>query len=337
MVSKRVDVMGWKDKLSRAWRWGVDTTLDLLGNALSFSGTLFSAAGGIGFAAAQELNKTFSAAYSGDIIAAGNLAVGAHIDGTNLGINYTLPLQGSGKKNGENLYNLTDYIDANLVYITSALCVGSGVVLKTMGDTLKKWQEYRYDAHYNKSHYGITLSKPSPKEFLLTMGQAFCFSVGVSTLSYTTASCVAHYSPLFPSVLRLTYPFTGTKHATGPDYYGPLKTESYPIAVTLDSQKIPADLPFIGKVTVVLNMAVRGMANATYGGGLSFKEDDPAQLEPTVIAVATVSGVIGSSAYLTHNFFAQSARFMRDNRIHSERRGVYTSIQDEVIRLSYNA
>ncbi len=329
--------MGWNDKLSRIWRWSVDTTLDLLGNALSFSGTLFSAAGGIGFAAAQELNKTFCAAYSGDVIAVGNLAVSAQLEGTSLGINYTLPLQGSGKTNGENLYNLTDYIDPNLVYISSALCVGSGVILKTMGDTLKKWQEYRYDAHYYKSHYGINLSQPSPKELLLTMGQAVCSSVGVSTLSYTTASCVAHYSPLFRSVLRLTYPFTGTKYATGPDYYGPLKTESYPIAVTLDSQKIPADLPFIGNVTLVLNMEVHGMANATYGGGISFKEDEPAQLAPTVMAVETISGVIGSSAYLTHNFFAKTARLLRDNRIHAERGGVYTSIQDEVMRFSYNA
>lgn len=329
--------MGWKDKLRQTWRWGVDTTLELLGNALSFSGTLISAVGGIGFAAAQELNQTLSVAYSGDVVAAGGLAVSAQLEGTSFGINYTLPLQGSGKKNGENLYNLTDYINPQLLYISSTLCVGSGIILKSMGDTLQKWQEYRDDARYHQIHYGINLSKPSQREFLLTMGQAACSSVAMSTLSYTTASCIAHYSPLFRSVLWLNYPFTGTKHATGPDYYGPVKTESFPIAVTLDSQKFPADLPFIGNVTIVLNMLVNGMANATYGGGLSFKGADAALLAPTVMALETVSGVLGSGAYLTHSFFAKSARFMRDNRIQIERGDRYASIQDEPLTLSYSA
>lgn len=330
--------MGWIDSFSKAWGWGVDTTLNVVGSAFSVSGRILSAAGGMGIVVGQELYKTLNLVYYGDVVAVGGLAVDGLVDGSELGLNYTLPLQVSGNRTGQFSSELTkyQYLDPNLFYLVSTACIGSGMLLSTFGDSIKKWQQYRYDARYLKQHYGVELVRPSGKEMLVSIGQSCCASLTISMLSHSIISCIAQYSKLF-DVLYLTYPFSSDKHANGTYYHGPLARGSYPIAFDLDPQTIFVELPFLGNVSLTLEMALRAIANTTYGGGVFLKENgtqDAVVVTPAVTEV--ISATLGSGSYFALKFFDRTAILMRDNRIQASRASSYMTIQNDSMRMFNN-
>jgi hypothetical protein len=319
--------MGWSVRFTKAWGWGVDKLADAVGSAVTTGADIACALGGIGLATAQGMNKTFCASYYGAGTAVGGLDVTGHLQGTSFDLNYTLPIQVNGYKDGEYLYNITDYLDPNVVLLASAAFIGTGVVLKTIGDVLKKWQQYRYDERYIQAHCGVKVGRPTRDEFLVGVAESVCASLAITTLTHTLISSVDSYSNLLGSDLYLTYPFEGEQRANSTYYNGPINSGSYPIAATLDPQVVHVQLPILGNTTILLDMAAKGVANYTYGGGLFFKENDSEKISPALSQI--FSGIVGSSAYLAKNLFFRKGTVMRDERIQAARRGAYTSIQEE--------
>ncbi|MDR3502388.1 MAG: hypothetical protein P4L79_07380 [Legionella sp.] len=311
--------MGWMGNI-------VSAAINTAGSVLDTAGSIACSVGGMGFAAAQAIDKTFQASYSGSAVGWGGLDVSGTLDHL-FGINYTLPLRLSKTLDGQELYHTTDYVEPGMICMISSVVLGSGVILKSLGSTLKKFQQYREDAQFTQQNYGTKIERPAGREFMQSQLTSLSSSLTIAMLSYNTALCMAYYSSIFNSALRLTYPIQGTQYASGVYYHGPQTTTTYPIAVTLDPQQIIVDLPFIGNVTLLLNMALNGAANITAGAGVFFKENGPAPIAPLV--TVTASAVGGSSAYLLSNFFAKKELEARDHRLIKAARKTVFSIQDE--------
>jgi hypothetical protein len=310
--------MGWMGSIINA---AINTTASVLDTA----GSIACSVGGMGFAAAQAIDKTFQASYAGSAVGWGGLDVSGTLDHL-FGINYTLPLRLSKTLDGQELYHATDYVDSGMICMVSSVVLGSGVILKGLGSTLKKFQQYRDDDQFTQQNYGSKIERPAAHEFMQSQLTSLSSSLTIAMLSYNTAICFAYYSDLLNSALRLTYPLQGTQYASGVYYHGPQKTTTYPIAVSLDPQQIVVDLPFIGNVTLLLNMAFNGAANITAGAGVFFKENGPTPIAPPVSV--TASAVAGSSAYLLSNFFAKKELEARDRRLIMAARKTVFSIQD---------
>ncbi|MFJ1268579.1 hypothetical protein ACD661_08445 [Legionella lytica] len=310
--------MGWMGSIFSA---AINTTASVLDTA----GSVACSIGGMGLAAAQAMDKTFQGSYAGSAVGWGGLDVTGTFDHL-FGINFTLPLQVSKTLEGQEFYQATDYIDPGMISIVSAVALGSGFILKGLGSSLKKFQQYRDDEQFTQQNYGCKIERPAAREFGHSQLTSLSSSLSIAMLSYNTAICFAYYSNILNSALRLTYPFQGSQYASGPYYHGPQKTTTYPLDVTLDPQQVVVDIPFVGNVTLLLNMAIHGAANITAGAGVFFKENGPAPLAPAV--AVTGSALAGSSAYLLSNFFAKKECEARDRRLIQAARKTVFSIQE---------
>ena len=311
--------MGWMGSI-------INVAINTAASVLDTAGSIACSVGGMGFAAAQAIDKTFQASYAGSAVGWGGLEISGNLDHL-FGINYTLPLRVSKAMDGEKLYHLTDYVESGMIYTASAVILSSGIVLKGLGSTLKKVQQYREDDQFTQLNYGTQIERPVAREFLQSQITSLSSSLTIAMLSYNAGICLAYYSSLLNSALQLTYPIQGEQHADSTYYHGPLTTTTYPVDVTLDPQQITVDIPYIGNVSLFLDMAVKGAANVTGGGGFFFKENGPAPIAPPVSITASSLG--GSSAYLLSNFFAKKELEARDLRLIKAVRTPVLSIQDE--------
>ncbi len=311
--------MGWMGNI-------VNAAINTAASVLDTAGSIACSVGGLGFATAQAIDKTFQGAYSGSAVGWGGLDVSGTLDQL-FGINYTLPLRLSKTMDGQKLFHTTDYVEPGMICMISAVILSSGVTLKGLGSTLKKFQQYRYDAQFTQQNYGTTIERPAAREIVQSQLTSLSSSLTIAMLSYNTGICLAYYSNFLNSALRLTYPLKGTQYADGVYYHGPLTSTTHPIAVTLDPQQLTVDLPFIGNVSLLLNMAFNGTANITAGAGIFFKENGPTPIDPSV--ALTASAVGGSSAYLLSNFFARRESEARDHRLIKAARTAIFSIQEE--------
>lgn len=309
--------MGWKNTLSKVWTWSTDITLNVLGSTFSTSGRLLSGVGGVGFAVGRELDETINLAYAGNLVAAGGLSVSAQIDGYDFGLNYTLPLHVSGSKDGLDSGALTQYLDPRLFYIVSSVCVSSGLALCTVGEVLKKWQEYRYDSRTSRPAEQNSLAAPSGKEWLVIVGGAVNASLTISMLSYSLISCLAQYTN-WVQKLYLNYPVAGTQYATGPYYHGPLAQKSYPVTVDFDPQTVIIPVPYFDNVTVLLEMTLQGLANVTYGLGAFLKESGATSSDSRTVET-TITGALSTCSYFALKFFDRTAITQRDRRRDEQR------------------
>jgi hypothetical protein len=308
--------MGWMSRVRIVYNTVVDATIDAVASTLSACGTFACAAGGMGFAAMQAVEKTFSASFYGSGEGAGGLNILGSLDNVYAGINETLPVHVSGKKDGQILYNLGNYVDNHSIQMISMVFVGSGIVLRNMGDNLKKWQEHRCDARYIYDRTGMALARPSAKEMLFANASSVSTSLSIALLSHSVSSFLV-YSDWLNKKLYLTYPFSTNDSVEEPkiksDYYhGPVASGTYPIDYKLDPEVFPFSL-WSWNVTLGLNMTLNGLANATYGGGLFFKENNPISIPPKVTQAA--SAVLGVGAYYASNLFFKRERRLRDERM----------------------
>lgn len=319
--------MGMFDKLKVVCGVIVDTALDATASVLTTSGSVACAIGGMGFALAQGMNKTFTASYYGKASALGDLAVNGTIENTFFGFNYSLPMSIERTRNGEDFYNLTDYTNPGVVLWSSSVCVAGGFFLKSVGNTLKRWQQYRYDERYNTLYCNLSLPAPSAQDFLLIGQRSLCDSFTIAMLSHSIMSGVVSYSDLFNANLRFTYPFTGDHPVNSTYYNGPVARESYPVDFKFNPQTVTMKFPYVGEKTILLNMSAQGIANVTYGGGVFFKENHSATVPPLLTQTLTAIG--GLSAYMAGNFFARKERYKRDNELQAQQVKEDTAIQDE--------
>jgi hypothetical protein len=319
--------MGWNFNLRKTFWWGVDQVTDAAGSIMTTAGTTASVLGGVGLALSQGLNKNFSAAYYGDVVAAGGLEVNGTLKGTDFSINYTLPIEVSGEKDGQFLYNITEYIDPSLVLLMSTLTTGAGILFTCAGNALKQWQQYRYDARVMQKYYCNPLSYPSPKEIALNFAGSACAAMSMTMFSHMITSTVWYHSDLLKS-LNLTYPFTSDHGVNSTYYQGPVNKGVLPINEALAPQTVPIDIPFLGQQTLLLKMAAHGLANYSYAVGLFPKKDGPTPIPPVVTQVA--SATVASITFLLQNSFFRQCMERRDCRMNEA--NTYMRVQDDCVR-----
>jgi preprotein translocase subunit Sss1 len=297
--------MGWMDWGKKICGVVTQSTLDITASALGVCGTLACIAGGVGFAVAQGLEKTFRASYWGLGSSAGGLDVTARLEDINFGINYTLPIHVRGIKSSEQFHNLADYVDSSTVQIVSAALLSSGMALRGFSSILKKFQQSQYALQEP--------AKPSQKEYLILIKNSLLGSLSIGLFSNSITSYFVFYSNLLNSDLGLTYPFSSERQANSSYYNGPLMSTWEHIHLPFDPEIIPIKLPIIGHVDVSLNMSVKGVVNVTAGGGLFFEKNGPTTIPPA--ANVALSAIAGVSAYLASNFFSRKEQRMRDERL----------------------
>ena len=110
--------------------------------------------------------------------------------------------------------------------------------------------------------------------------------------------------------LSITYPSEGTvtpAQESNSHYSGPMKNLLIPVAFQID-KNITLDL-FGQPIHAFVEERINAVANATYGGELSFNGNDSSN------APVAIPAIIGASTYLASTFFAKKAREHRDERI----------------------
>lgn len=288
-----------------------NVSIDAIASMLDTFGSVACVAGGMGIIGSQALNKTFQSAYFGSAIGWGGLDISGTLERF-FSVNYTLPLQVSKEIEGETLFQVADYANANKICGLSMVLVVLGVILKALGSLLKKWQQYRYDEQFNQLDER-KIRTPGLKEYFLAQATSLNNSFTIALLSYSLMGCLVYYADLLNSALHLTYPLQGSQFVNGTYYKGPVNSISYPIHALFDPQKVTIDIPFIGNITLLLDMVLNGRSNITVGGGVFFKENGPVSVPPVLLI--TASGIGGVSAYLASNFFSRKESRARDSRV----------------------
>jgi hypothetical protein len=234
--------------------------------------------------------------------------------------NDSLPLSYSRYFNNGTTYNLTDYISSNVVQSASFILASSGVVLKTLGANLNKWQQSREDKRNFEATNRVAMSNPSFKEYLYVNAEAITASLSTTFLSQSVSAWALYLTGnMFPSI---TYPPHGNQ-VHGAYYNGPVISTPFSIHLDLEPSNFTFPLPYFN-LNVLLKKAVDVMGNATYGGGFFFKKkiEGVSQSPPAVTeAISTTAGV---SAYLLSNFFARKHKEIYDaRRIEDEKKSFH--------------
>ena len=309
--------MRWKDKFWTATNWVFDTAVHSVADTVNVCATLACSLGGAAFAVSNALSlHDVSASYYGSVQAGGNFTLGVDLTNVNYRFNESFPLSYSKHINNGTTYNLTDYINAGTLQTASAICVASGVALKTLGANINHWQQNREERRYYARTKDIQIAKPSYKEYALVSAEAFTGAVSNAMLSHTATAAVLHFSE--KSIPSITYPPNSVDHTRGAHYNGPVITEPFKIGIDLGTSNFTIPLYF-EDLNVLLKKTIDVAAKATYGGGFFFKRNDQEPKPPLAVTEA-VSSTVGVSAYLASNFFARKAKELHSERVHPEAR-----------------
>ncbi|HHT0594159.1 TPA: hypothetical protein ACTXXA_002508 [Legionella anisa] len=315
--------MGWADRFWTATNWVLDTTVHAVADTMNTCGTLACTLGGAAYALSNVLPlQEVNAAYYGGVHAVGNFTLGINVTNLNYNIPEWLPFSYSNEVNNDTpAYNLTDYISLGKVCSISTLCIGSGIVLKTLGANINHWQENREERRFYAQRKGVQISNPQLKEYLYVSAEAFSSSISTAMLSNGVTAAVLYFSgKVFPDV---TYPPNGEK-VYGEHYNGAVITQPFNVTVDLGESNFTVPVYF-ENLNVLLKKAVDATVNATYGGGFFIKPNGATQ-NPSLAVTETVSSTVGISTYLASNFFATKSREMHSERIHEAEVNTYTLI-----------
>lgn len=320
--------MGWADRFWTATNWVLDTTVHAVADTMSTCGTLACTLGGAAYALSNVLHlQDVNASYYGGVQAAGNFSVGVNITNLNYVFNEWLPWSYSNHvNNGTPAYNLTEYVSSGMVGTISALCVGSGIVLKTIGSNINHWQENREERRYYAQTKQLQIASPELKEYFYVSAGAISSSITLAMFSNAVVAAALHFSGrILPN---FTYPPNGGQKVHGEHYNGSVITEPFNFTINLGESNFTVPLYF-GDLNVLLKKAVDASANATYGGGFFFKRNGSTQ-NPSLAVTEAVSSIVGASAYKASNFFATKAKRLHADRILEAEANAYTLINSGV-------
>ncbi|KTD00528.1 hypothetical protein [Fluoribacter gormanii] len=310
--------MRWMDKFWTATHWVFDTTVHTVADTMNVCATLACSLGGAAFAVSNALSlHDVTASYYGSVHAEGNFTLGVDLASLeNYRFNESYPLSYNNHVNNGTTYNLTDYVNAGTLQTASAICVASGVALKTLGASINHWQQNREERRYYARTKEMQIAKPSYKEYAYVGAEAFTGAVSNAMLSNAVTAAVLHISEKsFPSI---TYPPHSKQLVSGAHYNGPVISEPFKIGIDLGDSNFTIPLYF-DNLNVLLKKTIDVAANATYGGGFFFKRNDVEQ-EPPLAATEAVSSTVAVSAYLASNFFARKAKELHSERVQGEAR-----------------
>ncbi|STY31760.1 Uncharacterised protein [Legionella wadsworthii] len=304
--------MKWTDRLWAATNWTLDTTIHALADTMSTCGTLVSVAGGAAYAISNVLHtQDVSAAYYGGVRTTGNFSLGVNI--TNLGYSFNdlLPWYYSNQINNKTpSYNLTEYVSSIMLINASAICIGTGAVLKTLGDNIHYWQQNREERREYSQTHQMEIANPSLKEYVYVSAEAVASGLTLAMFSTAVVAAVLNFSNL--SLPDFTYPPKGDQKVYGEHYRGAVITQPFNISLDLGVSNFTIPVYF-DNLNILLNKTANGTANATYGGGFFFKSNG-ATPKPSFEVTETFTSMTGFSAYIAKNFFNK-----KKNRLHIER------------------
>ncbi|MCE0722025.1 MULTISPECIES: hypothetical protein [Legionella] len=316
--------MGWADKFWTATNWVLDTTVHVVADTMNTCGTLACTLGGAAYALSNVLPlQEVNAAYYGGVHAVGNFSLGINVTNLNYYVHEWLPVSYSNQVNNDTpAYNLTEYVSSGMVSSISAMCIGSGIVLKTLGANINHWQENREERRFYAHSKRIQITSPQLKEYLYVSAEAFSSSISTAMLSNAVAAAVLYFSgKVFPD---FTYPPSGKEKVFGEHYNGAVITQPFNVTIDLGESNFTVPLYF-ENLNVLLKKSVDAALHATYGGGFFFKPSGATQNPPLAVTEA-VSSTVGASAYLASNFFAAKSRQLHSERIHEAEANTYILI-----------
>jgi hypothetical protein len=302
--------MGWRDKFWSAYGAVVNTAIDVTASTLNAVGSLVCIVGGVGFAIADVLDETVTAAYFGSALASGSISVEAKLKAFNLHFSETSPFQQANNKAEGLSYNVQDYLQPETVRTASGLCLGSGTALRLMGANLKLWQQGRLENANFRRRNKAPVDGPSREEYLYVSSESILGSMSYTFFTSSLTALVIDNSGLLGSHHGITYPTYGDALVNTTHYNGPVTTFSFPLKYQF-AKNISFD--FFGiSLPASLNGNLDAVINTTYGAGLFFQSR--VRTSPPII----VPGAAASVFYLVSTLFSKKAREKRDERLHNE-------------------
>lgn len=301
--------MGWLNGVKIVFRTTTNTVLDATASVLTTTGTVACAVGGAGFAAAQIIDRMFESAYYGAGHFNGGVDVNLSIPGLDINYKHAFPFHEATDQNGGAVHSLKDLMKSDVVRWGSWICVSGGVLLNSLGNTLKARQQHNYDAEYNRNHYlEIELPDPTIKDYLLVNARSFCNSISVAALSYSLLSCIDQYTNVFRDSLDFTYPVKGNARGQGIYYDGPIVVSITPFNLGLISEDFTFTIPALNLTEEGhIDASLSGNANISYGAGFSFKANAATSVPSE--ALQSIAAVLGVSAHVAGSFFARKERY----------------------------
>ena len=306
--------MIWKNLVGAV----INRALDYTVVVCSYGGALVAAAGSAGFTIARGMDKPVDISYAAAGVAAGDLKVSARLEGMDFAANVTLPIHASGDADGQQNKNVANWADPSFVQMVSAIAIVSGTVIKLLGDQLRIVQRYRADRARLVTDEEVPLAKPPLQVTLSVYAESLATSLSLAMLGNMAATCVIYYSNLLGSDVDLTYPASGPSYMNSTLYDGPAISRIYPLVINFDPTEALLKLPFIGEVKILLDMAVHGFANVTYGAGVTFQQSSPPIIPPG--AAVAITSAIAVLSFEAHRFFSERVVVDRDERIASLKR-----------------
>lgn len=301
--------MRWKNLVSAV----IDRALDYTVVVCSYGGALVAAAGSAGFTIARGMDKPVEISYAAAGVAAGDLKVRARLEGTEFAANVTLPIHASGDTDGQQNKNVSNWADPSFVRMVSAIAVVSGTAMKLFGDRMRLVQRYRADKACMVTDEDIPLAKPPLRVNLSVYAESLATSLSLAMLGNMAATCVIYYSNILGSDVDITYPASGSVYANSTLYDGPVISKIYPLVINFDPTEALLKLPIIGEVKILLDMAVHGVANVTYGAGVNLQQSSPPIIPPA--AAVAITSTVAVLSFEAHRFFSERVVADRDERI----------------------
>lgn len=303
--------MFWKNGLWSAYTYAVDSVIGAAANTLNVVGSLACMIGGAGFASASGINETFTGAYYGN----GTISGLVHLDVYFPQYTYTykedLPFQYSYEKDGSTDYQFQNYLQPDNLRAVSMLCVGVGMLCRLVGANLDLWQQHQMDKRFYADQRKFFLKNPSSKEFMYVSASAIIGSFAYASLANAVIGGVIDYSGWMGSSQSFTYPANSTTYIASQHYSGPVNAVHIPLNYLI-AKNVTVNLPVIGELKVDEKVELEANATALYGAGV-FAVSHSTPDYPIAVPLT-----VGSLAYLGSAFFANSAKRLRDERIHNE-------------------
>lgn len=301
--------MKWTETLAMVGKTALNTMVDTLANTFNVLGSVACSLGGVGYALSGAMNDSVDIAYFGRVKGHGNIDINIGVHDLGFNQNQTIPMKlDQYQRWGGANYALEDYVQPKTVETISVLCVVSGTLLRTVGDTLKYWHLNNTTTAFYKQAMQHTIPVPSWKEYGYIAAESFLGSVSYASLGYGITSIVMNTTGFIGSQYSITYPKKGPHLTNRTLYSGEVQSALFDFYYKY-TKNITVEVPIIhNKITVEERLNASGIVDATYGVGFFAKSHDSAK------PLITVPITLGISTALCASFFHHKVDTSRTKR-----------------------
>lgn len=331
--------MSWTKTFWSACSYVTDVSLSVTSYTLDSVGSLACFLGGVGLTSSQALDETIDASYLGAAKTVGMVQFDIQVRQFQYRIHETQPFARYDQMDGGSRFQVTDYLNPQIVQLYSGMCILSGTALKVMSANLNLFRQGLQDRKRFKNSHGSPLDMPYGTEFVMVTTGSMARSLALTAYGIGLAGIVIECSGLVGSSKNMTYPGDGPI-MSGKNYTGPVTSTLMPMEFSM-AKNVTFKWPFPERIirlpspfnynftipaveyNVLIELAgsAKGALNATYGGGAFFKSNSPHYT--THIASSLTTGVLASLLELSMFKLAQK---QRDYRIYEA--GIMSDIDD---------